>query len=1216
MTIRSQFMTDSQILSGLKTCSNDLDLFEGNLFKGNPTDLITRIQLFVKKSYESPFLYAQNSKQIKRLREAVSKLENAPLPKETSDVKTEKKEEAPKTTTTASTSLWSFFSGFFSSSKKTASDDSVPHKKDPSSTPRMFEMRDSKIADFGQLGRVAPRSDRIPVGLYNENGNDCFLNAIRQFMYNTPIVDCVLPKLSARMASKKCIQAIRSDFENYQAQKAGSPMSGSAAVRKELMPSTGQQDAHEAMMQLFNCVPINYNNPKNPLFHDLRHGRTFDLDSLPGNLSYDDFSAESKSSFKIDSQFPRYATHTARDVLGPITIAIKPEHGPVIKTMQGAWNHFANPEFKPTKPPYERDAIGVYLEKSTRLSKETLESGRFFIGDKDQVKIIPDQTSEQVRFHDMPEHLVFSLKRYVFSKDSGGEKISDPIEVDETFRLDHRHVSTGGAADFHIEAFIVQVGSAEYGHYYTYILKNGQWFKCNDSFVDRVSKEDARKAMKRAYIFYAKRLGEVSKSNKEVSSSRVIPPRPLLIPEDRPLEPDYLIDKPTVDPSMLLTGTKGSFRLGTANQNAVVSGRHSCLAQALGFLAKALRGNTVTAEGIKPMLEENARKFRSLREKHQRASGVEEARLDKVARQGVIDFVVKEVEDLAENCQMLNRTGAKSLDIANYKKLICKQTLEKYRMFCLGNSLPVLANKLDDLVDQVIAKKLLTSKLEEEVKKVVIQDKAVDVKRLESTKQLRSNRYSAKTLDFSSVYPHYQSEFRKSFIIPETVVLDADFEMRVATFTSILTLLKEAMTLPPKNAAVGAVMTLNGETYSVALTTQKDGSILYQVYDSQGKAPLTGSDQAFIFQTKNESRAAHFLTKLAPYQPTKLHKDQDQNVLKYYKLFPAAQSMPSKIWEVVITKGLGAGLYNLGYYGLYTTYYGVKAMSWPFVQIGQLLSKSCQKSKPIKSATTEAVNAAKTQLTQMRTRVERFKKSEEAFTENDLSSMGDILHRLQLTIKKDPALQVLEFELSQSLAELYGRLPESTSSKKSEKTTSDFSSYDPKGLIAFYQGGVKNKNGFTLEEIFNFNDSKMEFHHDFIQWLFPMSSTKNRRGNGVNPLAPELNPQLIAAAKKNPVLKANLLKAFDKMLKYYGLKRESGQVVAASNFSAQKKNWLINNAHNLRRMTRIIISLSELGLKAEANAFGNCIVQIAEAKKVVVPAISQKIWKKALHNYT
>lgn len=167
---------------------------------------------------------------------------------------------------------------------------------------------------------------------------------------------------------------------------------------------------------------------------------------------------------------------------------------------------------------------------------------------------------------------------------------------------------------------------------------------------------------------------------------------------------------------------------------------------------------------------------------------------------------------------------------------------------------------------------------------------------------------------------------------------------------------------------------------------------------------------------------------------------------------------------------------------------------------------------------------------------------------------------------------------------------------------------DPKGLLPFYRNERPNRHGFTLEKILKFNDREMERHHDFIQWIFPTRTVSN-----YNTQAPLLNNALIQAAKSDIKIRKNVIRAFDKMLQYYGLERVGKTVQKARNFNDRKGYWTINGKHNLLRMTRIIISLRELGFEEEAQNFGRCISNLAKNQQVTgIPTQSIAYWENAM----
>src|SRR4051812_9992096 len=89
-------------------------------------------------------------------------------------------------------------------------------------------------------------------------------------------------------------------------------------------------------------------------------------------------------------------------------------------------------------------------------------------------------------------------------------------------------------------------------------------------------------------------------------------------------------------------------------------------------------------------------------------------------------------------------------------------------------------------------------------------------------------------------------------------------------------------------------------------------------------------------------------------------------------------------------------------------------------------------------------------------------------------------------------------------------------------------------IVAFYSGETDDQ-GRTLDEILRWSDDSLELTHDYIQWVFP---TPMR--SGVNPSAPLVTADTAAAFAKRPELRNGLARAFDRMLAFYGLRREAG----------------------------------------------------------------------------
>jgi hypothetical protein len=145
-------------------------------------------------------------------------------------------------------------------------------------------------------------------------------------------------------------------------------------------------------------------------------------------------------------------------------------------------------------------------------------------------------------------------------------------------------------------------------------------------------------------------------------------------------------------------------------------------------------------------------------------------------------------------------------------------------------------------------------------------------------------------------------------------------------------------------------------------------------------------------------------------------------------------------------------------------------------------------------------------------------------------------------------------------------------------------------IVAFYSGGSDDR-GRTLDEILSWPDDRLETVHDYIQWVFPTVAP-----SGVNPYAPLVTSQTTAAFTSRADLRGRVRTALDRMLLFYGLRREvdaRGDVrieIDAARFRDRARTWLRPGNHNHLRLTRIMQSLAALGLGAEAKALQHCLV--------------------------
>jgi hypothetical protein len=161
-------------------------------------------------------------------------------------------------------------------------------------------------------------------------------------------------------------------------------------------------------------------------------------------------------------------------------------------------------------------------------------------------------------------------------------------------------------------------------------------------------------------------------------------------------------------------------------------------------------------------------------------------------------------------------------------------------------------------------------------------------------------------------------------------------------------------------------------------------------------------------------------------------------------------------------------------------------------------------------------------------------------------------------------------------------------------------------IVRFYRGESPDTMGRTLDDILGWDDGRLEAVHDYIQWLFPLDEPSR-----FNPDAPLLTPADRLAFRNEP-LAANLRRALDRMLTFYGFAIDASsaypQIVRSSSWNDRSPFWLQPGNHNLLRLTRIIRSLALLGQTKPANALYAALKKECEGR---VSAVTLGYWKEA-----
>ena len=150
-------------------------------------------------------------------------------------------------------------------------------------------------------------------------------------------------------------------------------------------------------------------------------------------------------------------------------------------------------------------------------------------------------------------------------------------------------------------------------------------------------------------------------------------------------------------------------------------------------------------------------------------------------------------------------------------------------------------------------------------------------------------------------------------------------------------------------------------------------------------------------------------------------------------------------------------------------------------------------------------------------------------------------------------------------------------------------------IVDFYSGKAMDTYGRTLSEIHTWNYHELETIHDYIQWLFPVPEPSQ-----YNPCAPIHDAEQIAKFHADVELRAQLLASFDKMLGLYGFERHNMLIIRSTSWEERSRNWLRPGNHNHLRLTRILKSLSILGLKDYAHAHFEALSDVFSEKSSAI----------------
>jgi len=142
--------------------------------------------------------------------------------------------------------------------------------------------------------------------------------------------------------------------------------------------------------------------------------------------------------------------------------------------------------------------------------------------------------------------------------------------------------------------------------------------------------------------------------------------------------------------------------------------------------------------------------------------------------------------------------------------------------------------------------------------------------------------------------------------------------------------------------------------------------------------------------------------------------------------------------------------------------------------------------------------------------------------------------------------------------------------------------------LAFYLNKPSQSCPWDFEALLNKkgNYDFLEFNHSFIQWLFP-----NHFSSAFNSNSYALTPQEASLFRKNPRIAQNLLKAYDMIFDFYGLKFEKNEFIRSEHYKTRYYETIAYPSHNHLRIRRILAHLNVVGFREIAIKLINFLME-------------------------
>ena len=332
------------------------------------------------------------------------------------------------------------------------------------------------------IENISHFSINTPIGMINENGNDCFLIAAMQIFMNNPFLKKnVLDKLPNQFAN------IKNMVKQYHAQQLATNRTfiyGSRRCRDDVGMQTGfQEDVCEFIQNLLmpfaNVIhlknpkkPLGPNNYKivpkdgittlNPLVFWTQTRRKYDTRHISPSILKDEFD---EHGWQKD---PQYHLH-----MGVIPLSLGNNKHISLESAIDSWSKGAS-----GGEPIQRMKQYLPLEQ------------------------------QENKFYTLPKHIFFQIKRFDFDNKTTyeGTKIDRLVDVQKQFLISGKYVSSGNNGLYKIKGVINHHTTGkdiESGHYTSCFEVEDKQFLCDDMRISELSTKQAALRRKKGYVIYA-----------------------------------------------------------------------------------------------------------------------------------------------------------------------------------------------------------------------------------------------------------------------------------------------------------------------------------------------------------------------------------------------------------------------------------------------------------------------------------------------------------------------------------------------------------------------------------------------------------------------------------------------------------------------------------------------------------------------------------------